>query len=66
MDELQNFNFALSYPSLTRNIRARNLRPACQSCKSVLQRPTSSTSTLPVKKPNGIFSSCPIRPPDEA
>jgi hypothetical protein len=41
MDELQNLGFGLSYQSLTRNIRARNLRPVCQSCKSVLQRPNA-------------------------
>lgn len=41
MDELLGLGFGLSYQSLTRNIRTRNLRPVCQSCKSVLQRPNA-------------------------
>lgn len=41
MDELQNLDFTLSYQTLTRNIRALNLRPVWQSCKSVLQRPNA-------------------------
>jgi len=31
-DELQPLGFGLSYPSLTRQIRARNLRPVCPAC----------------------------------
>lgn len=41
MDELLELGFGLSYQSLTRNIRSRNLRPVCQSCRSVLQRPNA-------------------------
>ena len=41
MDELIGLGFGLSYQSLTRNIRARKLRPVCQACKSVLQRPNA-------------------------
>lgn len=41
MDELLELGFGLSYQSLTRNIRTRDLRPVCQACKSVLQRPNA-------------------------
>ena len=37
-DELEEFGFALSYPSLTRNIRARGLRPVCGACRSATDR----------------------------
>jgi hypothetical protein len=31
----------LSYPSLTRNIRVRGLRPVCEQCRSVTERPNA-------------------------
>ena len=37
-DELEGLGFTLSYPSLTRNIRARGLRPVCQECRSATDR----------------------------
>ena len=37
-DELEGLGFALSYPSLTRNIRVRGLRPVCEECRSVTDR----------------------------
>ncbi|MEW3744863.1 hypothetical protein QOZ75_29750, partial [Pseudomonas aeruginosa] len=37
-DELQPLGFALSYPTLTREIRARNLRPDCPACRGVTGR----------------------------
>ncbi|ASN37627.1 hypothetical protein CGQ24_00465 [Arthrobacter sp. 7749] len=44
MDDLQNLDFALSYQTLTRNIRVLNLHPVCQSCKSwpnaIIEHPT--------------------------
>ena len=40
-DELEDLGFELSYPSLTRNIRARNLRPVCQACRTATQRPNA-------------------------
>ncbi|QXQ10388.1 hypothetical protein [Paeniglutamicibacter sp. Y32M11] len=42
MDDLQNLDFALSYQTLTVNIRALNLRPVCQSCMSVLHWPNAN------------------------
>jgi transposase len=38
-DELGPLGFGLSYQSLTRNLRARNLRPACQACRTAAERP---------------------------
>ena len=40
-DELEQLGFTLSYPSLTRNIRARGLRPVCQECRSATERPNA-------------------------
>jgi len=40
-DELEELGFTLSYPSLTRNIRARGLRPDCASCRSATDRPNA-------------------------
>ena len=41
LDELEELGFALSYQSLTRNIRQRNLRPACQACRTATERPNA-------------------------
>jgi len=40
-DELEQLGFPLSYPSLTRNIRVRGLRPVCEECRSVTERPNA-------------------------
>jgi transposase len=37
-DELQPLGFGLSYPSLTRQIRAQNLRPSCPACAGATGR----------------------------
>ncbi len=39
LDELQPLGFALSYPTLTRQIRTRGLRPACEPCRPAKGRP---------------------------
>lgn len=41
MDELEPLGFRLSYQSLTRNIRARKLRPVCQACRTATERPNA-------------------------
>ncbi|BBX00111.1 hypothetical protein MMOR_10470 [Mycolicibacterium moriokaense] len=41
LDELEQLGFGLSYQSLTRNIRARNLRPVCEACRTATQRPNA-------------------------
>ncbi len=38
LDELEELGFPLSYPSLTRNIRQRGLRPDCEVCRSATDR----------------------------
>lgn len=40
-DELEELGFTLSYSSLTRKIRERELRPACAQCRSVTERPNA-------------------------
>ncbi|GJJ23895.1 hypothetical protein MTY414_75690 [Mycolicibacterium mageritense] len=40
-DELEDLGFALSYQSLTRNIRTRGLRPVCEACRGATQRPNA-------------------------
>jgi hypothetical protein len=40
-DELEQLGFGLSYQSLTRNIRSRDLRPVCEVCRSVIDRPNA-------------------------
>jgi len=41
LDELEELGFALSYQSLTRNIRQRNLRPVCEACRTATERPNA-------------------------
>jgi transposase len=40
-DELVELGFNASYQTLTRQIRVRELRPVCDACRSVSQRPTA-------------------------
>jgi transposase len=40
-DELEGLGFGMSYQSLTRNLRARNLRPVCEACRMATQRPNA-------------------------
>jgi transposase len=40
-DELRPLGFEGSYPTLTRQIRARGLRPACVACSHVTERPNA-------------------------
>ena len=46
-DELEDLGFSLSYQSLTRLIRARGLRPVCQACRSVTDRPNAIIAHAP-------------------
>lgn len=41
LDELRPLGFEGSYQSLTRHIRDRSLRPACQACAHVTRRPNA-------------------------
>jgi hypothetical protein len=38
---LEDLGFGLSYQSLTRNIRVRNLRPVCAACRTATERPNA-------------------------
>ena len=40
-DELEDLGYSMSYPTLTRHIRSRNLRPVCQDCAHVTDRANS-------------------------
>jgi len=40
-DELEELGFGLSYQSLTRHIRTRNLRPVCEACRTATGRPNA-------------------------
>jgi transposase len=40
-DELVELGFAQSYPTLTRQIRARGLRPVCEACHAARERPVA-------------------------
>lgn len=40
-DELEELEFPLSYQSLTRIIRDRNLRPVCPDCRTATERPNA-------------------------
>jgi transposase len=40
-DELEALGFGLSYQSLTRHIRARDLRPTCEACRTATERPNA-------------------------
>ena len=41
LDELQPLGFDLSYPTLTRHIRDRGLRPVCETCRPAKDRPVA-------------------------
>lgn len=41
LDELVSLGYLGSYPTLTRQIRARDLRPACTACAHVTKRPNA-------------------------
>ena len=41
MDELTELGFTGSYPTLTRQLRARGLRPACEPCRPTTGRPVA-------------------------
>ena len=48
MDELADLGFTGSYPTLTRQLRARGLRPACEPC-----RPTKGRAVAVIEHPAG-------------
>jgi transposase len=47
LDELEELGFELSYQSLTRIIRNRDLRPVCPECRTATQRPNAVIPHVP-------------------
>jgi len=63
LDELEELGFALSYPSLTRNIRARGLRPDCPACRSATDRPNAIIAHEPGDETQWDWLDLPDPPP---
>jgi hypothetical protein len=55
---LEEVGFAMSYPSLTRNIRERGLRPVCEDCRSATDRPNAIILHEPGPKLSGTDWIC--------
>jgi transposase len=62
-DELEELGFGLSYQSLTRNIRARGLRPVCGACRSVTERPNALIEHPPGDETQWDWLDLPDPPP---
>ena len=62
LDELRPLGFEGSYPTLTRQIRARGLRPPCVACSHVTNRPNAVIEHPPGRRPSSTGSSCRTRP----
>jgi hypothetical protein len=58
LDELEELGFGLSYQSLTRNIRARNLRPYARTAGPLRNAPMRSLRIRPGRKPSGTGWNC--------
>jgi Helix-turn-helix domain len=53
LDEVEELGFTLSYPTLTRNIRDRGLRPDCAACRTATDRPNAIIPHEPGDEPIG-------------
>ena len=62
LDELRPLGYEGSYPTLTRQIRARGLRPACTACAHVTKRANAVIEHPPGRRPSSTGSRCPTRP----
>ena len=65
-DEVTALGYGGSYPSFTRAIRERALRPVCAACKQNPRPIERRSSTRRVLKPNGTGWNCPIHRPGGA
>ncbi|WP_246043722.1 hypothetical protein [Rarobacter incanus] len=61
LDELRPLGYVGSYPTLTRQIRARGLRPACVACAHVTKRPNAIIAHPPGEETQFDGSRCPTR-----
>ena len=52
-DEVVVLGFTQSYPTFTRQVRVRSLRPHCERCSAAKGARWRSSITLPVRKPSG-------------
>ncbi|WP_448655364.1 helix-turn-helix domain-containing protein [Microbacterium lacticum] len=62
LDELRPLGYEGSYPTLTRQIRARGLRPTCTACAHVTKRANAVIEHPPGRRPSSTGSRCPTRP----
>ena len=62
-DELASSGYDRSYPTLTRELRARGLRPVCEPCRPGDDRPVAVIEHPPGRRPSWTGWSCPTRPP---
>lgn len=62
-DEIVELGFEGSYPTLTRQIRVRGLRPVCETCRSVGQRPTAVIEHPPGEETQWDWLELPDPPP---
>ena len=52
-EELSDLGYAGPYPSMTRQLRVRALRPACEPCRPAKGRPIAVIEHPPVGVPGG-------------
>ena len=63
LDELRPLGFQGSYPTLTRQVRARGLRPACTACAHVTKRPNAIIVHPPGEETQFDWVELPDAPP---
>jgi transposase len=62
-DELTDLGFTGSYPTLTRQLRARALRPACEACRPAVGRPVAVIDHPPGEETQWDWVELPDPPP---
>jgi transposase len=61
-DELGELGYDRSYPTFTRHLRARGLRPACEPCRPTKDRPVAVIEHPPGEETSSTGSSFPTHP----
>ena len=61
IDELRDLGYVGSYPTMTRQIRTRGLRPACEPCRPATGRPIAVIDHPPGQETQWTGSSSPTR-----
>jgi hypothetical protein len=62
-DELGDLGYGGSYPTMTRQLRVRGLRPWCEPCRPAKGRPIAVIAHPSGRRPSGTGSSYPTRHP---